>query len=213
MQDARSMGWARANHLPAEMLDSVHGLNKRFLDLAAVGEGGPSPGVWRSEARLGLTADVSAQLLPLSAAQKAAAADCPYALFDLRFRDDAHWRTRLGDEGRWNVAEDEPVPVPRETFAFVSLAIFFAWHVATAGRLASEWLLGMTDGTVAAFRAATIDSLPALAATEAVHLTARWSTCPAYWGALAGAAARPNPAGLRKVQLYGLQLVAAARLT
>jgi len=33
-----------------------------------------------------------------------------------------------------------------------------------------------------------------------------------YWCALAGAASRPNPGELRRIQLYGLQLAAAARL-
>lgn len=192
------------------MFESVRGLNSRFLDLAADAAGRPSPGDWSPGARMGLPAGISAQLLPLSAAQKTAAANCPYALFDLRFHDDGHWRTRFGDGGRWSVADEGPVP--EDTLDFVRLALFFAWHVAATGRLAGQWLLGMSDGTLAAFRAAPIDSLPALAATEAANLTARWSSCPAYWGALAGAAARPNSAGLRKVQLYGLQLVAAARL-
>ena len=64
----------------------------------------------------------------------------------------------------------------------------------------------------AAFREATIDCLPSLAETEAGHLTARWNNCTAYWSALTGAAARENPASLRRIQLYGLQLAAAARL-
>jgi hypothetical protein len=210
MRDTRSLGWGRENLISAGMLESVHGLNGRFLDLAAAGAARMSAGDWNPEARLGLPAGVSARLSPLSAAQKAAAATCPYALFDLRFRDDDFWRTALESGGRWIVADEQRVSP--DVIDFVRLALFFAWHVATTGRLAAEWLLGMNDGTLTTFRAATIDSLPDRAATAAVHLTARWSTCPAYWGALAGAAAHPDPAGLRKVQLYGLQLAAAARL-
>ncbi len=211
MQDAQVVSWARETQVSAEMLESVRGLNSRFLDLAAAQSGSQSSGQWNSSIHVGLSADVSAQIAPLSAAQKAAAASCPYALFDLRFRDDRHWRTRFGHGGRWSVADEAPVHA--NTLDFVRLALFFAWHVASAGKVAPQLLLGMHEGTVAAFRAATIDCLPALAETEAVHLTARWNDCPAYWGALADAAARPNPAGLRKIQLYGLQLAAAARLT
>jgi len=211
MQDAQGVGWSRETHLSAELLESVRGLNNRFLDLAAAQSGRSSSGEWSESIPVGLSAAVSAQIAPLSAAQKAAAANCPYALFDLRFRDDGHWRTRFGDAGRWSVADSAPVHADR--LDFVRLALFFAWHVASAGKVAAQLLLGMHEGTVAAFRTASIDCLPALAATEAVHLTARWNDCPAYWGALADAAARPNAAGLRKIQLYGLQLAAAARLT
>ena len=70
----------------------------------------------------------------------------------------------------------------------------------------------MRSDTAHAFRRITVDSLPALAATEAANLTARWSDCGAYWTALVSAAARADPAALRRVQLYGLQLAAAARL-
>lgn len=211
MQDAQVVSWTRETQVSAEMLESVRGLNSRFLDLAAIQSGRQSSGDWSSSIHVGLSPEVSAQIAPLSAVQKAAAASCPYALFDLRFRDDRHWRTRLGDGGRWSVADEAPVHA--DTLDFVRLALFFAWHVAAAGKVAAQLLLGMHEGTVAAFRAAAIDCLPTLAATEAVHLTARWNDCPAYWDALADAAARPNPAGLRKIQLYGLQLAAAARLT
>ena len=57
------------------------------------------------------------------------------------------------------------------------------------------------------------DRLPSLAATEATNLTARWNSCATYWQALTGAATRPNSVHLRRIQLYGLQLTAAARLT
>jgi hypothetical protein len=205
MQDAYARNWARERHVSAEMLESVRELNHRFLDLVAI-----SPSDWNSSRRAGLSAEVSGQLVPLSAAQKKAAADCPYALFDLRFHDDGHWRARLEATGHWSVADE--VPVDENTRNFVRLALFFAWHVASTATLAARLLLGMNEVTATALRGATIDCLPALVATEAIHLTARWSNCPMYWNALTGAASRPNSLGLRRIQLYGLQLAAAARL-
>ena len=59
---------------------------------------------------------------------------------------------------------------------------------------------------------ATARLMPALALNEVVNLAPRWSHCNAYWTALIGAAARPDPAALRRVQLSGLQLAAAAQL-
>ena len=194
MQDAFVGSWAQDSHLSAGILESLRDLNHRFLDLTAA-----------------RTADwVAGRVAPLSAAQRAAAADCPYALFDLRFQDDGYWRSRLQDSGAWRVA-DESV-VDDETSNFVRLALFYAWHVASGAGLKAQLLLGMNGNTAAAFRRITVNQLPALVATEAVHLSARWSGCAAYWSALTAAASRADPAALRRVQLYGLQLAAAARL-
>src|SRR5712675_2219052 len=139
------------------------------------------------------------------------AAGCPYALFDLRFQDEGHWRLRLQNSGGWRVA-DESV-ADDETVNFVRLALFYAWHVASSAGLKAQLLLGMNGATAAAFRGITVNHLPALVATEAGYLSARWSGCTAYWGALTDAASRADPAALRRVQLYGLQLAAAARLS
>ncbi len=203
MQDALVSGWLEGSHVPVEMLESVRELNHRFLDLVSM-----RPDGWQAS-RGRLSPDVTAQVAPLSASQKAAASRCPYALFDLRFHDDAHWRSRLEGGARWVVAD---AAVDADTLEFTRLALFFAWYAASSARLAAQLLLGMGDEAAAALRAVTIDCLPALAASEAVHLTARWSDCGRYWSALAAAAARPDAAGLRRIQLYGLQLAAAARL-
>src|ERR1700679_4021418 len=90
MQDAFIGSWARESQLSAEILGSLRDLNHRFLDLAAVRAG------W-----------AAARVAALSPAQRAAAAGCPYALFDLRFQDDGHWRLRLQDLGRWCVRSEE----------------------------------------------------------------------------------------------------------
>jgi hypothetical protein len=204
MQQAFVSSWAADSHLSVEILASLRDLNHRFLDLAGARAGG-----WSAAGRGG-AADLGRQVAPLSPAQRAAAANCPYALFDLRFQDDGHWQSRLQNTGRWCVA-DEPA-LDSDTANFVRLALFYAWHVASTAGLAAQLLLGMNADTAAAFRRTTLDYLPALVATEAVNLTARWSYCGAYWSALVGAASRSDPAGLRRVQLYGLQLAAAARL-
>jgi hypothetical protein len=202
MQDSHVGIWLREAHVSAEIQVSVRDLNHRFLDLV-VGRGWSMPG-------RGLSGAVSARIAPLSAAQKSAAANCPYALFDLRFHDDGYWRTRLRAAALGGVAE--ATTVDGKTLEFARLALFFAWHVASTTKLAAQLVLGMHEATAAAFRDATIDCLPFLAETESGHLTARWNDCTAYWSALTGAASRQDSASLRKIQLYGLQLAAATRL-
>jgi hypothetical protein len=195
VHDAYLGNWTQQSHLSAEHLTSMRGLNGRFLDLA--GNGLLSPGLAR-------------QVAGLSPAQRAAAANCPYALFDLRFADDVYWRGRLQAIGTWRIADD--LKADAEIVDFVRLALFYTWHVASGPGLAAHLLLGMHGNTVEAFRSISVDALPALALAEAANLTARWSGCRAYWSALISAAARPDPAALRRVQLSGLQLAAAAQL-
>ena len=187
------IGWAQEPHISSEHLVSIRGLNRRFLDLAGKGIVWPALGM---------------RVLSLSSAQRAAAADCPYALFDLRFQDDAHWRDRLA--GRFQVA-DEP-NADEDSVDFTRMALFYAWHVASSAGLAAHLLLGMHATTASAFRRVSVDELPALAVAEAPNLTPRWSHCNAYWSALINAAARPDPGALRRVQLSGLQLAAATQL-
>ena len=205
MQDAFVGTWTQEWRLSAEMLGSLRDLNHRFLDLTAA-----RSGLWTGSGPAGQVLHLAGQVAPLSAAQRAAAAGCPYALFDLRFQDDCHWRLRLESAGPWRIA-DEPM-ADDDTVNFVRLALFYAWHIASVAGLSAQLLLGMSVDTAKAFRAATVDSLPSLAVTEAVHLTARWSDCAVYWSALVGAASAGNPAVLRRVQLHGLQLAAASRL-
>ncbi len=205
MQNLHGGHWTREATLSVETLKSLRELNHRFLDLMCA-----HSVVWRSVHGIALPPDPSGRLAALSSGQREAIADCPYALFDLRFCDDRHWCLRLQATARWTVSD--AAVLDAQTLEFVRVVLFFAWHVAATARLAARFLLGMNELTVAAFRGVTIDCLPALAATESVHLAARWSDCPAYWAALTGAACRPNAVTLRRVQLSGLQLAAALRL-
>lgn len=198
MQDA--FLWARQPSFSAQSLASLRDLNHRFLDLAAAHS--------ENSDALKMSGETAALIASLSPQARAAAADCPYALFDLRFHDDVHWRVRLGES--WRIA-DAPA-VADDVATFTPLALFYAWHLASTPKLGAQLCLGMAESTAAAFRAASLDRLPALAASEAVHLSARWSTSTYYWTALASAAAHGDPRRLRRVQLIGLQLGAARLL-
>ena len=212
MQDAYIGSWAQQAHLSVEHLASIRELNRRFLDWVAGAAGGQS-GWSDGSSGIGKPAvsrEFGIRVAPLSAAQRAAAANCPYALFDLRFEDEMHWKERLLRTEQWRVA-DEP-KAAEDTIEFVRLALFYAWHVASSTGLAAHLALGMHRDVADAFRRMSVDRLPAMATTEALYLSARWSECGRYWTALLSAAARADTAALRRVQLSGLQLAVAARL-
>ena len=204
MQEAIVGSWAGNSHLSTGNLGSLRDLNHRFLDLAAARGRG-----W--EAGAGVPLELAGRVASLSALQREAAASCPYALFDLRFQDGGYWRRRLQNLGDWRVA-DEPA-VDDDTVSFVRLALFYAWHICASAGLTAQLLLGMNGDAAAEFSRITVNQLPSLAVTEAANLSARWSECTAFWSALTAAASRADPAALRRIQLYGLQLAAAARLS
>src|SRR5260370_33083938 len=110
MKDAFVGNWAQESHLSAEILGSLRDLNHRFLDLTAT----------RS------TDWVAGRVAPLSAAQREAAAACPYALFDLRFQADGHWRLRLQNAGAWRVTAESAADDVSTNF--VRRALSQAWH-------------------------------------------------------------------------------------
>jgi hypothetical protein len=186
------------------MLAPLHGLNLRFLDLVGARAGG-----WRTCGALDLPAGAAERLAPMTPLQKAAAAHCPYALFDLRFHDEAHWNARLQGVAQWRI-EDEGAG--EDVANFVRLALFYAWHVASTTRHAARLLLGMSERTAGAFRATTLECLPALVASETSNLSARFLESGAYWSALVSAAVCRDEHHLRKIQLFGLQLAAAAQM-
>jgi hypothetical protein len=203
MHESLGAAWVETSQLSGASLHSLKDLNRRFLELAAIG--------WGDWSCRGGLAGIASRLAPLNAAQREAAANCPYALFDLRFRDAAHWQGRLRQAERWRISDEHAVDAA--TVDFVRLALFYAWHIASMTGLAAQLQLGMSVATAATFRATTLDSLPSLAVTESKHLTARWDDCAVYWSALVGAASGGNPTALRRVQLHGLQLAAASRLS
>jgi hypothetical protein len=204
MQEAGSPPWARESRGGSRVRASLVELNLRFLTLAATREG-------RHESAVaGLSREFGGVIAALTPAQRTAAARCPYALFDLRFQDEGFWRSRLADSDAWRVAV-ESCNDP-EISEFVRLALFYGWHLAGTAKLSAKLVLGMHERTAGAFGEITVDRLPGLAVTGAVHLARRWAHCTAFWHALLAAAALDDAPLLHRVQLYGIQLAAAAQL-
>jgi hypothetical protein len=200
MADYIAGPWVCGSEFSAESWSALHDLNARFLEIIDPRQ------TWSG--RRGLAPGVAQGLTRLSARQRLDASRCPYALFDLRFHDDAHWRARLAQGASIQVADGER----DDAQEFAQLCVFYAWHLASIDGHAARLLLGMGAPTVQSFQRLKLDNLSVLAASEAQHLTARWSGCTVYWNALIHAATCGDAPALRRVQLYGLQLAAAARL-
>ena len=202
MQESTVGVWAEGGRLSGEALGALFDLNQRFLDLLTQAHDG--------DRHLGLAPGVIAAIGALPPGQRAALAACPYALFDIRFTDDGFWRERLSGAWQWRIADQADQPEIRE---FAGLCLFYAWHVAARDVEQSQLQLGMSGDTVAAFRRIKLNELSLLADQESDRLRARWHQYPSFWDALLGAASSADRRALRRTQLYGLQLTAAARLS
>jgi hypothetical protein len=189
MQDPIVEPWAREASITSEIDRTLRELNLGFLDLDGI---------------------AAPALVALPPARKAAIAECPYALFDLRFDDDAYWRTRLDAALPYRVAESG-VANP-DVVAFVRLALTYAWHLATSANLQARLLLGMGARTAAVFADATVVRLTQIADAEAPNLAPRWPRCTTFWDGLVAAADSADRARLRRIQLHGLQIAVAKRL-
>ena len=189
MRDLIVEPWTREAPITGEIGRTLRDLNRAFLDL----DGIAAPG-----------------LVALPPARKSAIAECPYALFDLRFDEDAYWRARLDIALPDRVAES--AAAHPQVVAFVRLGLTYAWHLATSANLQARLLLGMSARTAAAFADATVVQLTQIADAEAPHLAPRWPRCTAFWDGLAEAAESADRARLRRIQLHGLQLAVARRL-
>jgi hypothetical protein len=206
MQDAIMPSAGREALLSAPLLRSLGDLNRRFLALAGANSGWQG-GDWALRVPL----DVSQRIASLPEDRRAALSTCPYALFDLRFADEAHWLGLLQSSARWRVRDVSPQEAGAAEF--VQLAVFYSWHLAASAPSAAPLVLGMTDRTVRALSGVTLDGLPALIESQRQHLSVRWADCKSFWCAVTSAARLPASMNLQRAQLFGLQVAAAARLS
>jgi hypothetical protein len=206
MQDASGDLLNYTTPLPARIIHSLNELNRQFLDLVC-----RRAKCAQDAGCLGLPAELRDIFAQLEHEQRAALSGCPYALFDMRFADEAHWQTRLLRTHDWCVADGARADA--EAADFSQLALFYSWHLATTCPLSAPLVLGMSERTLTAFAGLTVDRLPALIGSGRLALTARWSQCQSYWRALAYGARSPKSADFRRAQLFGLQLAATTRLS
>jgi len=93
--------------------------------------------------------------------------------------------------------------------ALVRRTLVFAWHLARSNRMTARVLLGMTPQCAGRIAASTLKDLELLAELCPLWVAPRWETHSTVWRQLIQAAIDGRAAPLRRVQLRGLQLLAA----
>ncbi len=193
--------WTCSTLLSAAALESLHAINRLYLELLAAG---PQPRC--SMARPSLLDTVAGGLARLSAERRTALAGTPFSLFDAHFGDGAFW-TQL------TMVVREPAPpglfertLPF-TVDFAQMALFYAWHLARLEPFAARVLLGMSAQTQRVFAGLPLPYLQQIALEQPQLIEPRWSDRDTVWRILLGAAHR-GPEHLACVHLFGIQLSA-----
>ena len=136
--------------------------------------------------------------------------ECPLslALFDLRFRDDRHWRKEALACGA--VQDGQGLTADPRTRRVARAAVTLAWHLAHTEPRGARLALGMDPATQEVFLGVPIGSLDALAGRVAPHLCARFCTRERFWSQVVAVLRFGPQAGrIDRLRLTGLQLQGA----
>ena len=194
--------WGAQVLVDTRVMDALGSVNGAFLSLASEFHA-QRPGM----PALGLPGHVLAGLARTGTPTR----DCrlPLALFDLRFRDEHHWRKealacRNVQDGQGAVVADPRVR--RVTRA----AVMLAWHLVQVEPRAARLALGMEPATQEVLGNVPIGSLDALAARVTGSLSARFCTRERFWSEVSAVLRfGPETGRLDRLRLLGRQLQGA----
>jgi hypothetical protein len=188
--------------LGPKVIDALASVNGAFialaLELRATGRGATV---------LGLPEPILASLQRCPAG--AFRLPLPYAVFDLRFRDERFWRleTRaargIQDGARAAVCDSR-------VLRFARSGLVLAWHLAQLDRRVARLALGVEEGTREALESLPLGTLDSFARRLTPAVSARFAGRPRFWSQLIAALRVPSEtARLERLKLLGLQLQGA----
>lgn len=162
------------------------------------------------EAYAGSAAALQWQWRALNANARLRLAHCPFLLAELGFSRPALWAKPP------DLAVHEAVPVRallanRSTLATPLLRrlLSMAWYLARHNRVGARVALGMSARSAAGLASWRPMDLDALAERRPAWIRPRWEQHPDFWQGLLSAAGQDSPRGLERLQLWGLQKLAA----
>jgi hypothetical protein len=185
----------------------------------------PAPRSGRTEPLPNPLAELNAEILELLAgahnslqwqwralgeAARARLAQCPFLLVDVGFSRPRLWSGLAGT----GVHEAPPplqagsphclLPTP-----LLRRVLLYAWHLARANPSGARIALGMSDVCLRVVAASRFADLEALAERRPAWIRVRWADRPEIWRAWLSAAAQESTADFERLQLWGLQMLAA----
>ena len=137
-------------------------------------------------------------------------ARCPFLLVDAGFACPRLWvglpRVGVHETPPPGAAHSQRCALPTPLLRRVLL---YAWHLARANQLTARIALGMSGPCLAVVADCRFADLEALAERRPDWIRTRWNDRPEVWRAWLSAAAQESPQELERLQLWGLQMLAA----
>jgi len=146
----------------------------------------------------------------LGEAARVRLAQCPFLLADAGFSRPRLW-SGLAGAG----VHEAPPPVHANgqrcllPTPLLRRVLLFAWHLARANPTGARIALGMCEACLRMVAASRFADLEALAERRPAWIRVRWDDRPEIWRAWLTAAAQESAAEFERLQLWGLQMLAA----
>lgn len=199
--------WQKGSILNPTVLEQLYEINHIYLDMLALGTR-----VWIGDQRhLFLPDPVTASLMELDVVHRAAAAKCPFTLFNAQFQNASFWIS---------LANATVIREPVQLFAdpnnkrngstsFTEMALFYAWHLVRSHPHAAPLLLGMKSQTLNAFKQFSLTRLKSLSIERPDLITPRWPERTRFWKVMFNAAQQGAEERIVELRLVGVQMIAA----
>lgn len=192
----------------AQALSRVHALNERCIELLF-----QLARADRERANLAIVDQHRSLWRGLSATSRRHAANTPFLLVDVKFRD-ADW---------WRWAKDTRASRNRKAVMQVAFSgkvagelmretLMLAWSTVAFDRGTASVLFGMTPAVCNIIAGLSPQDVERIAARNSRYLRPRWEEFPMFWGKILTAAREGNEDALHDVRLHGMQLLGSELL-
>ncbi|GFE87287.1 hypothetical protein GCM10011488_22410 [Steroidobacter agaridevorans] len=189
-----------------QALARVHALNERCLELLTQSARGDqqspafvhqSRGLWRG----------------LNAAARKRAAQMPFILMDVHFREAQWWRgAQSSRSSQRSLLTPEMVFKGKLAAELMRETLMLAWNTVSMDRRVACLLFGMAPAVSRIIADYGPQDVERIAARYRAHLLPRWHDFPAYWNNLLMAARDNDEAALEESRLHGVLMIGGALL-
>lgn len=192
-----------------QFLRPLYEINERCIDLLVQLAARPAT----ESPPVALVQGIRAELRTLDPAARRRAAQCPFLLVDLEFRDPEWWQHAkrhacthaTSSQRRGNLPRKVALPLARAT-------LVLAWHTVRSDPEASRVSLGLAPRVTQAISLLSLDEIDRLAERQFHRLRPRWHDRPGAWRALLRAARGTEESAIRDFRLHGIQLLGSELL-
>jgi len=182
---------------------SIHEVNERYLELLVYAA--------RAEriAPFSLVFPIRELILQMTPGQRKHAAARPFLLLDFEFGNVDWWTAvhQFPDKQFRGTAWRNPFP-RRSAVPLTRAILMLAWQLIRTDIKTARIALGTAERVAEVIGNLQLIELDRIADRRHRHLEPRWADRPAFWRSFLSAALVPEPSAMKRIDAYGLQLLA-----